>query len=97
MKDLATKALFGDGGLLKVRAFLTFGLVAVACYMWLMGHELSDSQELLTGIAVAFYFGTRATEQALQKVVERIAAVAPNGVESPQAPTPPGGGPAAEE
>lgn len=77
MKQLVSKALFGEGGLIKVRAFLTFGLVAVACYMWLMGKTLSDSQELLTGIAVAFYFGTRATEQAIQKAIERL--VAANG------------------
>lgn len=59
MSEKITEALFGEGGLLRVRAVLTFGLAAVLC--WLTIDGVIDP-EVFLGIAagaVGYYFGTR--------------------------------------
>ncbi len=51
--------LTGEGGLLRVRAVVTFIFVGTVCYLFADGQEVPSELLGLTGVATGFYFGTR--------------------------------------
>ena len=57
-------ALFGQGGLLRVRGVVTIVSVFVTLFMWQDGQPVSDVQLGLVTTWTAFYFGTRAGESS---------------------------------
>ncbi len=59
MKERILEALFGDGGILRVRALLAFILVGLVGYGFLDGKVEGDTLVTLAATAVAFYFGQR--------------------------------------
>ena len=60
--DKILNLIFGEGGLLRVRALIALGLTAVTSFMWVNEIPISGQQELINGIVLAFYFGTRGAE-----------------------------------
>lgn len=59
MEKLVT-LLTGEGGLLRVRALITFALVGTVCYLFIDTQTVPGELLALTGGAFGFYFGTRA-------------------------------------
>ncbi len=75
MNDLKA-SLFGDGGLLKVRALLAFIVTTVTMYMWAEEIPVTDAQlVIVTGID-AYYFGVRGAQGAVKQALKLV----PNGV-----------------
>ena len=70
---MITRVLFGEGGFLKVRAFMAMFLVAVTGYMWLMGMAVSDQQQVIVAAVVFEYFGTRGAQGAAVKEPPTVA------------------------
>ena len=60
--EAITTALFGTGGLLKVRGIATLAAVFVTLYMWADGTAVSEIQLGIVTAWTSFYFGTRAGE-----------------------------------
>ena len=59
MKQQLFDALFSDGGLLRVRAVLTFILTGSSVYLFIDGQSIPDPLLALTSGAVAYYFAQR--------------------------------------
>ncbi len=79
------EALFGDGGLLKVRALLAFVVTGVTMYMWAEEISVTDAQlVIVTGID-AYYFGVRGAQGA----VKRALGLQPDAIIFNNDPTPP--------
>ena len=57
-------ALFGPGGLLRVRSLLAFAIVGAAIYLAVKGEIPADQMKTLGELVVGFYFITRAAEKA---------------------------------
>ena len=57
--DKLYEALFGEGGLLRVRAALAFALTGAVIYLFVQDKVVPDTLLTLTGLADGFYFGTR--------------------------------------
>ena len=71
------EALFGDGGLLKVRALLAFLVTSVTMYMWAEEISVTDAQlVIVTGID-AYYFGVRGAQGAVKQALKSV----PNGLQ----------------
>ena len=71
------EALFGDGGLLKVRALLAFLVTGVTMYMWAEEISVTDAQlVIVTGID-AYYFGVRGAQGAVKQALKMV----PNGLQ----------------
>ena len=62
--DTFKSMLTGTGGLLRVRALITFALVGTVCYLFIDGQSIPGELLALTGTAFGFYFGTRAGESS---------------------------------
>lgn len=48
----------------SVRALLSLTLVGSTCYLWVTGGIVPDAMLVLDGTALAFYFDTRAQQNA---------------------------------
>ena len=59
MRDKLFDAMFGEGGLLRVRAALAFILTGGITYMWMNGDEVPEAMLGLAAGAVGFYFASR--------------------------------------
>jgi hypothetical protein len=59
MKDKMFEALFGEGGLLRVRAVLAIGLTATCAVLWLDERTVPDALLATTAAADAYYFAAR--------------------------------------
>ena len=59
MKDKLFDALFGEGGLLRVRAVLAFALTGASIYLFIDGQSVPDPLLALTSSTVAFYIAGR--------------------------------------
>jgi hypothetical protein len=53
------EALFGEGGLLRVRAILAFALTGACIYLFIDDSAVPDTLLTLTAGADAYYFATR--------------------------------------
>lgn len=62
MRDKIADWLFGDGGILRVRAILTYTLLTLVAYMTFTDEIAPDQLVQLAVMAVSFYFGTRASK-----------------------------------
>lgn len=59
MRQQLMDALFGDGGLVRVRALLAFSFSAATIYLWVSGDPVPDALLATTTGAVGYYFGSR--------------------------------------
>jgi hypothetical protein len=59
--DKAYDALFGDGGLLKVRAILAFMLTGACIFLWIDTGNVPDALLATAGPAIGYYFASRQT------------------------------------
>ena len=64
MKDRIGLALFGPGGLLRVRSLLAFAVVGAAIYLAIDGKIAAEQMKTLGELVIGFYFITRAAEKA---------------------------------
>ena len=64
MKERIGLALFGPGGLLRVRSLLAFAIVGSAIYLAMQGEIPAGEMKTLGELVVGFYFITRAAEKA---------------------------------
>ena len=64
MKERIGLALFGPGGLLRVRSLLAFAIVGSAIYLAVEGKIPAEQMKTLGELVVGFYFITRAAERA---------------------------------
>jgi len=64
MNERIGLALFGPGGLLRVRSLLAFAIVGAAIYLAVKGEIPPDQMKTLGELVVGFYFITRAAEKA---------------------------------
>ena len=60
--EILKGALFGTGGLLRVRGIITIAAVFITLWMWQDGEVVSDIQLGIVTGWTGFYFGTRAGE-----------------------------------
>ena len=61
LRDRLFAALFGEGGLLRVRAGLAFILTGAVVYLWINGDSVPDALLAMASGTVAYYFGNRAS------------------------------------
>lgn len=64
--DTLKDALFGEGGLIRVRAIIAFALTGTLCYLAIDGADVPDWLLGVAGPAIGFYFGTRAGETGIK-------------------------------
>ena len=64
MKERIGLALFGPGGLLRVRSLLAFAVVGSAIYLAVEGKIPAEQMKALGELVIGFYFITRAAERA---------------------------------
>jgi len=64
MNERIGLALFGPGGLLRVRSLLAFAIVGAAIYLAVKGEIPAADMKTLGELVVGFYFITRAAEKA---------------------------------
>ena len=57
-------ALFGTGGLLRVRGIVTIAAVFITLFMWADSQVVTDIQLGIVTGWTGFYFGTRAGESS---------------------------------
>ena len=81
--DKILNLIFGEGGLLRVRAIIALGLTAVTSFMWVNEIPVSDQQELINGIVLAFYFGTRGAEGVKNVLADVLTGSRGTGVRIP--------------
>jgi hypothetical protein len=62
------EALFGEGGILRVRAALAFALTGACIYLFVDDKAVPDSLLALTSLADGFYFGTRSSTPSAPSV-----------------------------
>ncbi len=76
LRETVLWALFGSGGLLKVRAILAYATTGLIGYMYV--NEIAIPESLTNGwlVIIAFYFATRAAESAAAK--NHLTVVAPS-------------------